>query len=46
MNTGKFCSECGEKKPESKGGLCPECGQKYDAANPPKFCPNCGTKLQ
>jgi membrane protease subunit (stomatin/prohibitin family) len=46
MNTEKFCSECGEKKPESKGGFCPECGQKYDAANPPKFCPNCGTKLQ
>lgn len=41
--TGKFCPECGAKKPEPKpadGWTCPGCG----AAVSGKFCPECGTK--
>ena len=38
-NTGKFCSECGTKKPEDQSWFCPECGHK----NTGKFCPECGT---
>ena len=44
--TGKFCPECGAKKPEppkaSADGTwtCPTCG----AANKGKFCAECGTK--
>ena len=41
--TGKFCPECGEKKPvETPNGAwkCPECG----AVATGKFCPECGTK--
>ena len=42
--TGKFCPECGAKKPEPKpaaeGWKCPQCG----AAATGKFCPECGTK--
>ncbi len=41
-NGGKFCTECGTKKPEDV--ICPSCGTNYgDAA--PKFCMECGTKL-
>ena len=40
-NTGKFCAECGEKKPEEKKGWsCPKCG----AVNLGKFCAECGAK--
>lgn len=40
-NSGKFCSECGEKKQEApKGWICPECGKE----NSGKFCSECGTK--
>ena len=43
-NQGKFCTECGTKKPA--GALqyrCDKCGwEPADPANPPKFCPNCG----
>ena len=47
VNTGKFCPECGQPKPEAAGlKFCPECGQPFpDPANPPKFCPNCGNKI-
>ena len=42
--TGKFCPECGAKKPEPKpaaeGWKCPQCG----AAATGKFCPECGAK--
>lgn len=43
VNTGKFCPECGEKKPEApKKRFCTNCGAELsDAA---KFCPECGTK--
>ncbi len=39
-NTGKFCVECGGKKP-ADGWSCPTCG----AVNKGKFCPECGTKM-
>ena len=38
-NTGKFCVECGTKKPEKTGWTC-SCG----SVNKGKFCPECGTK--
>ena len=37
--TGKFCTECGAKKPEKTGWIC-TCG----ATNTGKFCSNCGSK--
>lgn len=40
---GKFCPECGTKKPEPvvmTGWTCPTCG----SVNKGKFCPECGTK--
>ena len=39
MATGKFCTECGTKKPED-GWTCPSCGK----VNKGKFCAECGTK--
>jgi membrane protease subunit (stomatin/prohibitin family) len=38
--TGKFCPECGAKKP-SLAWTCPDCGT---ADIKTKFCPNCGRK--
>ena len=38
-NTGKFCSECGEKKPITEGWTC-ACGH----VNTGKFCSECGAK--
>lgn len=38
-NTGRFCAECGAKKPEDAGWKC-SCG----ATNQGKFCANCGSK--
>jgi len=41
VNTGKFCMNCGEKKPEPVvGWSCPKCG----SVNQGKFCTNCGEK--
>ena len=41
--TGKFCPECGTRKPEPKPAnswICPSCG----ATATGKFCPECGTR--
>ena len=42
--TGKFCPECGSKKPEPKPAegswTCPACGAAVNG----KFCPECGAK--
>ena len=39
--TGKFCPECGAKKPEAaEGWTCPSCG----TVNKGKFCAECGAK--
>ena len=52
--SGKFCTECGTKKPETpagwvcscgsvnKGKFCPECGAKKPAAEPLYKCDKCG----
>ena len=52
MVTGKFCTECGTKKPEdgwkcacgsvNKGKFCPECGAKKPAGIPQYRCDKCG----
>jgi len=40
-NKGKFCTECGEKKPITY--KCDKCGwEPKDKTVPPKFCANCG----
>jgi outer membrane protein OmpA-like peptidoglycan-associated protein len=40
--TGKFCTECGAKKPEGDGSwTCPACGAKGQKG---KFCTECGAK--
>ncbi len=43
-NTGKFCSECGQKKPEEKLTACPACNYAFGDTQP-KFCPECGEKI-
>lgn len=42
-NTGKFCNECGAKRPEEQSSVwtCPACGHE---GNTGKFCDECGTK--
>ena len=41
-NRGKFCEECGAKKPEEpETWTCPQCGQ---TGNKGKFCSECGAK--
>ena len=38
--TGKFCPECGAKKPQADGWVCANCG----TVNKGRFCPECGAK--
>ena len=42
VNQGKFCPECGAKRPEDETWFCTECGHKNSGAG--KFCPECGAK--
>lgn len=39
--SGKFCTECGAKKPSN---VCPSCGMDYGDSTP-KFCMECGAKM-
>ncbi len=39
---GKFCTECGAKKPEKK--FCSNCGKELKPGN--KFCPECGKAVE
>lgn len=42
--TGKFCEQCGTKRPEeAKERFCTKCGEKV--AEGAKFCMNCGNEL-
>ena len=41
-NDGKFCSECGTKKPDAN--VCPNCKNKVEVDD--KFCEECGQKLK
>lgn len=42
VNSGKFCPECGARRPDD-APRCAKCGwQAEDAARPPRFCPECG----
>ena len=42
--TGKFCPECGARKPAGVPQYkCDKCGwEPADPAHPPRFCPECG----
>jgi membrane protease subunit (stomatin/prohibitin family) len=44
-NSGNFCAECGEKRPErpAGGGFCTECGARMNPGA--KFCAECGNRL-
>lgn len=44
VNKGKFCPDCGAKKPEGAPVYrCDKCGwEPEDPNRPPKFCPECG----
>ena len=43
LSDGKFCPNCGFKKPEGESEIkCSKCGYAPASSNPPKFCPECG----
>ncbi len=45
-NAGKFCPECGTKRPEPAAYRCSSCGYTPpDPTKPPKFCPECGNRF-
>ena len=41
QNTGKFCTECGQGRPE-EGLKCKSCGFVPEEGTAPKFCSECG----
>ena len=43
VNTTKYCTQCGEKKPDDI--VCPGCGKVYSFDTTAIFCGDCGTKL-
>ena len=44
-NASRFCSNCGQPKPQEFKIACCNCGWKpSNPQQPPKFCPECGTK--
>ncbi len=46
VNTGKFCTECGAKRPGELKCKCNKCGYQPDMNKPlPKFCPECGDPI-
>ncbi|MDR1699668.1 MAG: SPFH domain-containing protein [Lachnoclostridium sp.] len=45
VNEGKFCKECGKPKP-SDSVKCNKCGWESTTKPPPKFCPECGNKIE
>ncbi len=47
VNKGKFCPQCGAKKPaDAPLYRCDKCGwEPEDPAHPPKFCPECGDRF-
>ena len=47
-NEGKFCENCGAKRPEPRKPFqCGRCGwAPEDPASAPKFCPECGSKIE
>jgi membrane protease subunit (stomatin/prohibitin family) len=46
-NNGKFCTNCGTKKPEqASGAKCNNCGwENPGLEKAPNFCPDCGNKI-
>jgi len=42
--TGKFCSECGAKRPGQV--RCSACGWTSESSKQPQFCPECGKKFE
>ena len=47
VNKGKFCPECGSKKPAGAPLYrCDKCGwEPADPHNPPRFCAECGDRF-
>ncbi|NLW69832.1 MAG: DUF4428 domain-containing protein [Eubacteriaceae bacterium] len=40
VNTGNFCNNCGQRKPEDSSWICPKCANR----NTGNFCNNCGQR--
>ncbi|MDO5734413.1 MAG: hypothetical protein Q4P08_04710, partial [Eubacteriales bacterium] len=45
VNQGKFCSNCGNKRPAEIHYRCDKCGWEPQGQQIPKFCPECGDKF-